>query len=69
MTENVKICRVRINLHAYVLVDKRWHSSVIDVRTIRGANCNSDHYLVRVKIRERLSLMKGTNAKGDSEKF
>ncbi|PSN29618.1 hypothetical protein C0J52_27649 [Blattella germanica] len=39
----------------HVLVDKRWHSSII--------HCNSDHHLVRVKIREWLALMRGTDTK------
>ncbi|PSN38555.1 hypothetical protein C0J52_14819 [Blattella germanica] len=53
----------------HVLVDKRWHSSIIDIRSVRGLDCNSDHQLVRVKIRERLALTRGTDNKDDSDKF
>ncbi|PSN55555.1 hypothetical protein C0J52_12130 [Blattella germanica] len=53
----------------HVLVDKRWPSSIIDIRSVRGLDCNSDHQLVRVKIRERLALTRGTDNKNDSEKF
>ncbi|PSN57217.1 hypothetical protein C0J52_05015 [Blattella germanica] len=53
----------------HVLVDKRWHSSIIDIRSVRGLDCNSDHHLVRVKIRERLALTRGTDTKDDSEIF
>ncbi|PSN35692.1 hypothetical protein C0J52_10180 [Blattella germanica] len=35
----------------HVLVDKRWHTIIIDIRSVRGLDCNSDHHLVRVKIR------------------
>ncbi|PSN36170.1 hypothetical protein C0J52_24216 [Blattella germanica] len=53
----------------HVLVDKRWHSSIIDIRSVRGLDCNSDHHLVRVKIRELLALRRGTATKDDSQKF
>ena len=28
---------------------------ITDVRTLRGPNCDYDHYLVRVKIRQRIN--------------
>ena len=40
----------------HVLVDKRRQSSIIDVRSLRGADCYTDHYIVVATIRERLSL-------------
>lgn len=42
----------------HVLVDDRNKSSITNVRSIRQAECGSDHFLVLVKMKQRLSLEK-----------
>jgi len=53
----------------HVLIDRRWHSSILDVRYFRGAECDSDHYLVVAKVMERLSKSKQAAQKFDVERF
>jgi endonuclease/exonuclease/phosphatase family metal-dependent hydrolase len=43
------------NQIVHVPINKRRASTVINVHTLRGPNCGSDHYLVRTKIRQRIS--------------
>jgi endonuclease/exonuclease/phosphatase family metal-dependent hydrolase len=42
----------------HILTDRRRHSSIPDVRSFRGADCDSDHYLIVAKVRERLAVSK-----------
>jgi hypothetical protein len=48
-------------------VDRRWDSSILDARTIRGANYVTGHYLVVEKFRERLVVYKKGAQKYDGE--
>jgi len=52
-----------------VLIDRRWHSSVLDVRICRGADCDTDHYLVIAKFRERLAVGKQAAQSFDRQRF
>jgi hypothetical protein len=42
----------------HILIDRQRHFNVLDVRTFRAADCDSDHYLVVEKVRERLEVSK-----------
>jgi hypothetical protein len=53
----------------HVLIDRRRHSSKLDVRSFRGADCDSDRYLVVAKVRERLAVGKQLVKKMDVERF
>jgi lipopolysaccharide export system protein LptC len=52
-----------------VLIDRRWHSNILDVRSFRGADCDTDHYLVVAKVREKLAVSKRAAQKIDTERF
>jgi hypothetical protein len=53
----------------HVLIDRRWHSSILDVRSFRGADCDTDLYLVVANVRERLPVRKQAAHKFDGERF
>ena len=53
----------------HILIDRRTHSSILDVRSFRGADCNPDHYLVVAKVRERLAVRKQAAQKSDGGRF
>jgi len=41
----------------HILTDGRWHSSILDIQSFKGADCDSDHYLVVAKFRKRFSVI------------
>ena len=51
------------------MIDRRWHSSIIDVRSFRGADCDTDCYLVVAKERESLAVRKQAAQKSDGGRF
>ncbi|KAJ4439470.1 hypothetical protein ANN_07594 [Periplaneta americana] len=53
----------------HILIDKRRHTSIVDIRTFRGADCNSDHYLVIGELRERLPVAKRVEQQVNITKF
>ena len=52
-----------------ILIDRRWHSSIPDVRSFWGADYDTDHYLVVAKVKERLAVTKQAAQKLDGERF
>jgi len=59
----------RLTTTLIVLMGRRWYSSITDVRSFRGAGCDTDHYLVVAKVRERLAVNKQAAQKLDGERF
>jgi hypothetical protein len=46
------------NQTEHILIDRRYHSSVPDSYSFRGADCHPDHYLVVAEVWERLAISK-----------
>jgi endonuclease/exonuclease/phosphatase family metal-dependent hydrolase len=42
----------------HIQIDRWRYSNVLDVRSFRAADCDSDHYPVVAKVRERLAVNK-----------
>jgi hypothetical protein len=54
----------------HILTHRRRHSSILDIRSFRAEDCDTDHYLVVTTVRERLAVSKqepgGTEIKWDT---
>jgi len=53
----------------HVLIDRRWQSSVMDVRSFGRVDCDTDHCLVMAKVRERLAVGKQAAQRFDRQRF
>ncbi|PNF32123.1 hypothetical protein B7P43_G02834 [Cryptotermes secundus] len=53
----------------HILVDRRWHSSILDVPSFRASDCDTDHCLVVAKVGERLAVSKQTKHRVHMERF
>jgi endonuclease/exonuclease/phosphatase family metal-dependent hydrolase len=53
----------------HILVDRRRRSNVLDVQSLRAADCDSGHYLVVAKVTERLAVNKQRSQRYDMERF
>jgi hypothetical protein len=40
------------------MIDRRRYSNILDVRSLRAADCDTDRYLVVTKVKERLAVSK-----------
>jgi hypothetical protein len=51
-----------------ILIERRRHSSILDVRSFRAADCDTDYYLVVAKVHmERFSLKKLNEVEGKEQ--
>jgi hypothetical protein len=53
----------------HIVVDRRRHSKVLDIRSFRAADCVCGHYLVVAKVWERLVVNKQRSHRFDMERF
>jgi hypothetical protein len=51
------------------LIDRRRHSNILEVRSFRAADCDTDHYFVVTKVRERLAVSKQSTRRVHMERF
>jgi endonuclease/exonuclease/phosphatase family metal-dependent hydrolase len=42
----------------HIFTARRRHSNVLDIRLFRAADCDTDHYLVLIEVREKLEVTK-----------
>jgi len=60
--------RNNYNQIGYILIDRR-HSTIPDVRSFRGADSVTVHYLVVAKVREKLEVSKRAAQEFNVERF
>jgi hypothetical protein len=51
------------------LIDRKWHSSILDAQSFRGSDSHTDHYLVVSKVKERSAISKEAAQSFDGNLF
>ena len=53
----------------HILINRRWHLSILNVQSFSGADCDTDNYLVVTKAGEKLEVSKQAAQKLDVKRF
>jgi hypothetical protein len=53
----------------HILIDNSCHSSIPDVRSFRGSDCHSFHYLLVENVRERVAVSKPVAQTSDGKEL
>jgi hypothetical protein len=53
----------------HISIDRRRHSNILDARSFRAEDCDTDYYLVVAKVRERLAVSKKTTQRVNMERL
>ena len=51
------------------MIDRRRHSRILGVRSFRGAECDTDHYLFVARVSKRLEVSKKAAQNSDGKRF
>jgi len=57
------------NQIGHILTNRRCHSRILGLRSFRGDDFDTDHYVVVAKVRERLEVSKQAAQNYDGERF
>ena len=51
------------------MIDRKWNSRILDVRSFKGVDCDTDRYVVVAKVRELLAVSKEAAQSFDEGRF
>ena len=51
------------------MIDRKWHSNILDIGSCKGADYGTDHYLLVAKVGEKVAVSKQKAQKCDGERF
>ena len=57
------------NQTGHILIDRRWHSNFLDVRSFSETDCDIENYVVVANVRARLTVSMQLTQKFDIRRF